>query len=79
MLQNPGAVLFDQESIFQSHELTKLDRLFSHHLIGGVLVVGVWFVTPALAVLTAATLYVHVVADLVADVRDTRQSAQSVA
>jgi len=49
----------------------------SHHLIGGPLVAGLWFVAPDIALLTAATLYVHVVADLVADIRDLADSDES--
>jgi len=71
-LRNPRAVFTDQESIFHEYEISKLDRLLSHMLIGGPLVAVLWVFTPALAVLGAATLYVHVVADLVQDIRDVR-------
>jgi len=73
-LRNPRAVLFDQRSIFQAYELGKLDRLLSHLLVGGPLVAGLWLLDPTLAMLAAATLYVHLVADLVADIRDVRSS-----
>jgi len=63
-------VVFDQGRIFDSSEVTTLERLLSHVLIAGVLVVGLGVVAPAIAVLTAAVLYVHVLADLVADVRE---------
>ncbi|MDS0282411.1 hypothetical protein [Haloarcula onubensis] len=76
-LRNPRVVVLDQESIFHEYELGKLDRLLSHTLIGGPLVVGLWLFTPALAALAAATLYVHVVADLVADIRDVRETNAS--
>jgi hypothetical protein len=69
-LHNPRAVLFDQESIFQHYEISKLDRLLSHVLIGGPLVAVLWVVATDIALLTAASLYVHVVADLVADIRE---------
>jgi len=73
-LRNPRAVFFDQRSIFQEYELGKLDRLLSHLLVGGPLVAGLWLLDPTLAMLAAATLYVHLVADLVADIRDVRSS-----
>jgi len=71
-LRNPRAVFVDQGSIFHEYELGKLDRLLSHMLIGGPLVAGLWVLSPTLALLAAATLYVHVVADLVQDIRDVR-------
>jgi len=71
-LRNPRAVVTDQASIFYEYELGKLDRLLSHMLVGGPLVAGLWVLAPALAALAAATLYVHVVADLVQDIRDVR-------
>ena len=77
VLRNPRAALVDQAAIFEPHEISKLDRLLSHHLIGGPLVAGLWFVAPDIALLTAATLYVHVVADLVADIRDLADSDES--
>jgi hypothetical protein len=71
-LRNPRAVFLDQASIFHDYELGKLDRLLSHMLIGGPLVVVLWVFTPTLAALAAVTLYAHVVADLLADIRDVR-------
>ena len=65
-------VFTDQESIFHECEIDKLDRLLSHMLVGGPLVAVLWVVAPTLAALAAATLYVHVVADLVQDIRDVR-------
>lgn len=69
-LRNPRAVFLDQDSIFDADDLGKLDRLLSHLLIGGPLVVALWAFDPAVALLVAATLYVHVVADLIADIRE---------
>jgi len=76
-LSNPRAVFLDQASIFYEYELGKLDRLLSHMLIGGPLVAAVWVLAPTLALLVAASLYVHVVADLVQDVRDVRAAEGS--
>ena len=78
-LHNPRAVFFDQASIFQEYELGKLDRLLSHMLIGGPLVAGLWVVAPTLSALAAASLYVHVVADLVQDIRDVRGTDHTLA
>jgi hypothetical protein len=69
-LRNPRAVFLDQGSIFEADDLGKLDRLLSHLLIAGPLVAALRLFDPAVALLVAATLYVHVVADLVADIRE---------
>jgi len=71
-LRNPRAVVTDQSSIFYEYEIGKLDRLLSHMLVGGPFVAVLWVVAPTLAALAAATLYVHVVADLYQDIRDVR-------
>jgi len=76
-LRNPRAVFLDQASIFHEHELGKLDRLLSHMLISGPLVGVLWLLDPTLGALAAVTLYVHVVADLVQDVRDVRAETES--
>ncbi|MDS0260047.1 hypothetical protein NDI56_11645 [Haloarcula sp. S1CR25-12] len=73
-LRHPRAVFTDQGSIFEPYEISKLDRLLSHMLIGGPLVAALWVPAPALAVLAAVTLYVHVVADLAQDIRDLRET-----
>lgn len=69
-LRNPRAVFLDQDSIFAADDLDKLGRLLSHLLIGGPLAAAIWLFDPAVATLVAATLYVHVVADLVAGIRE---------
>jgi Na+(H+)/acetate symporter ActP len=69
-LCNPRAVVLDQDSIFAADDLGKLDRLLSHLLIAGPLAAALWLFDPATALLVAATLYVHVVADLVHDIRE---------
>lgn len=71
-LRNPTVPFVAQDRIFRTDEVGKLDRLLSHALLGGALVAVLAAVAPALAAFTAAVLYVHVVADLVADVRDVR-------
>ncbi|MFB6174330.1 MAG: hypothetical protein ABEI39_06780 [Halobacteriales archaeon] len=68
-LEEPSLLLFDQAAIFEAGEVGAERRLLSHALIGGVLVGGLAFLDPFLALTTAVVLYVHVVADLIADVR----------
>lgn len=67
-LANPRAVFFDQGSLFEPDELTKLDRLLSHVVIAGVVVSATWYLDPAVGLLTAVVLYVHLLSDLVWDV-----------
>lgn len=76
-LRNPRAVFLDQDSIFAEDDLGKLDRLLSHLLIGGPLVAALWPFDPPIALLVAATLYVHVVGDLVADIRELNAADES--
>ncbi|MFB6096976.1 MAG: hypothetical protein ABEJ74_06275 [Haloferacaceae archaeon] len=68
-LRDPRRVLLDQEEIFGDGDVWRDQRLFSHVLLGGVLVAGAWWIRPYWAVATALTLYVHVLADLYSDVR----------
>ena len=68
-LRNPRLVVLAQDDIFDPGDLTPLQRLLSHHVIGGALVGGLWIVNEPLAVFTAVVLYAHVLADLVWDNR----------
>jgi hypothetical protein len=68
-LRNPRLVVLAQDDIFDPGDLTPLQRLLSHHVIGGALVGGLWVVSEPLAVFTAVVLYAHVLADLVWDNR----------
>lgn len=68
-LREPSTVLFDQQSIFDDFAVWRDQRLLSHVLLGGALVGGLWWLHRYWAVATAATLYVHVLADLYSDVR----------
>jgi len=71
VVRNPRRVLFDQSDIFEEGEdVTKLQRLLSHALLGGVLVAGLYPFLPYAAVVSAVVLYVHVLSDLYRDVRD---------
>lgn len=46
-------------------------------LIGGPLVAVLWVLAPTLGALAAASLYVHIVADLYQDIRDVRAGTGS--
>lgn len=69
VLREPSIVLFDQEAIFDAGDLTATQRLLSHVVIAGLAVGGLWFVSRYWAFVVALTLYLHVLADLYADVR----------
>lgn len=66
-LRHPRAVFVDQRSIFEDGDVGVLKRLLSHVVVGGVLVTALAVVLPYLAVVSAATLYAHLLADLVWD------------
>jgi len=66
-LRNPKIAVLDQDEIFDPQDLWPLQRLLSHHLIGGIAVFGLWLVSEPLALFTALVLYAHVLGDLVWD------------
>lgn len=68
-LARPRRFLFAQEELFADGEVGVLHRLLSHAVLGGVAVLGLALVTPSLALVVGVSLYAHVLADLVADVR----------
>lgn len=68
-LRSPSQVFVDQTSIFERGDVLRDQRLFSHLLIGGVLVGSVWFMNEYLAFVTAGAIYTHVLADLYSDMR----------
>jgi hypothetical protein len=71
VVRNPRLILFDQGDIFEAGEdVTKLQRLLSHAVLGGLLVAGLYPLAPFVAVLSGVVLYVHVLSDLYQDVRD---------
>jgi hypothetical protein len=72
VLTSPVAAVTDQRSIFREEDLNRLERLLSHVVIAGVAVPLTWWVDPDLGLVTGLTLYAHVLADLVQDVRDVR-------
>lgn len=70
-LRNPRILVVDQTAIFADGEVGAIRRLLSHVVIGGVAVPLVWLASPYLAGVVAASLYAHVLADLVETVRAT--------
>ena len=71
VLRAPWIVVTDPSTIFDAEDLGPYHRLISHVVIAGVLVPGVWLaVDPFVGVLSAAVLYAHLLADLIADVRN---------
>ena len=71
VLRAPWIVVTDPATIFEADELGPYHRLISHVVIAGVLVPGVRLaVDPFFGVLSAAVLYAHLLADLIADVRN---------
>jgi len=66
-IRNPTIAVLDQDEIFDPQDLWPLQRLLSHHLIGGAVVGGLWFVSEPLSLFTAIVLYAHVLGDLVWD------------
>jgi len=66
-LGNPRLVFLDQSEIFEPLALWPLQRLLSHHVLGGVAVAALWTVSGPLALFTAIVLYAHVLSDLLWD------------
>ena len=67
LLGNPLLPLTAPDEIFEADDLWAIQRLLSHVVIGGVLVVGLWFWSASFALFTAVVVYAHVLADLVWD------------
>lgn len=68
-VRNPSQIFVDQGSIFGQGDIWRDQRLFSHLLIGGMIIVLMWAVSEYLAFVTAITIYTHVLADLYSDMR----------
>ena len=69
-VSNPRAAFLAQDELFEEGDVGPMTRLLSHALLGGLLVGGVAVVDPFFALLSAVVLYVHVVCDLLASVRE---------
>ncbi|WP_199174906.1 hypothetical protein [Halegenticoccus soli] len=67
-LRDPRRVFAGQDDIFEAGEVGTLRRLLSHVIIAGIAVPLVYALSPVLALLTALSLYAHLLSDLVWDV-----------
>ena len=71
VLRAPWIVVTAPATIFETDDLGPHQRLISHVVIAGLLVPATWLVVdPLVGVLSAAVLYAHVLADLIADLRN---------
>lgn len=65
---NPRLIISDPERIFAEWPIHPLERLLSHVALAGSLTLLTWLLWPGLGVVLGASLYVHLLADLVWDV-----------
>jgi len=71
VVRNPRRAVFDQRDIFdEGEDVTRIQRLLSHVVLGGVLVAVLYPFSAYVALVSAVVLYVHVLSDLYQDVRD---------
>ena len=71
VVRKPWIAVTDPSAIFETDDLGPYHRLISHVVLAGAFVPAVWLVVdPFVGTLTAAVLYAHVLADLLADSRD---------
>jgi len=75
VIRRPSIALLDQRAIFDDGDLTPAQRLLSHVVVGGVGVAGLWLASRYWALVVAVTIYVHVLADLYADVTNLETAA----
>ena len=68
-LRDPRIVFLDQSAIFDDGSVGALNRLLSHVVVAGVAVPPLWPWRPYVAGLVGASLYAHVLADLVSTTR----------
>lgn len=67
VLRNPLLPLTDPGAIFADDDLWAIQRLLSHVVIAGVLVLALWQWDRPFALFSAAVLYAHLLSDLVWD------------
>lgn len=67
LLRNPLLPLTDPAGLFERDDLWAIQRLFSHALVAGVAVGGLWLWNTSFAIFTALVLYAHVLSDLAWD------------
>ncbi|MFC7075573.1 hypothetical protein [Haloarcula halophila] len=78
VLRSPKIVFLDQRAIFDPDDLSPLQRLLSHVVLAGLAVFGlVALGEHGWATVVGLTLYLHVLCDLIADVRNEAGTASS--
>lgn len=76
-LRDPRIAFLDQSEIFEPNDVLVLQRLFSHVVIAGVVVPGLWLAGYGnVAYLVGLSLYVHLLSDLVHDNREYEQTCR---
>jgi hypothetical protein len=65
LVANPAAAFTDPQPLFADSDMDALDRLVSHVVLIGAVVLGVALVSVPLSVVAAVSLYVHLLADVV--------------
>lgn len=68
-LQKPSRAFVGQTTIFDNGDIWRDQRLLSHLLIGGGLIVLLWPVDTYWAFVTAVIVYTHLLADLYSDIQ----------
>lgn len=68
-VRNPSIVFVAQDDIFDTTDVLPLQRVFSHVVIGGVVVAVLYPLAPFLAAFSGVVLYVHLLSDLAWDHR----------
>jgi len=68
-VSNPSMMIFRQELIF-SGGVGKIRRLFSHMIVGGVIIGILSVVDYKLMIFSAVILYTHVLSDMYSDIRE---------
>lgn len=66
-LRNPARVFTNQQEIFDANDVRPAERVLSHLLISGGLLVVLWFIAPIWAFVSGVVLYLHLLSDAVAD------------
>lgn len=66
-LSHPRHAIFDQSEIFDETDVFDSQRLFTHAILGGVLVAITIPFHTGLGLVTAVIIYGHIVMDLIAD------------
>ncbi|MFC6717588.1 hypothetical protein ACFQGT_04100 [Natrialbaceae archaeon GCM10025810] len=72
-LRHPRAAVADQSRIFDRGDVGVLPRLVSHLVIVGVVIPTTFLASVPLGILTAAVLYLHLLADVVWNVYQARR------